>query len=40
MAANRQTPEQRRAIIATAVSLALIAIVVYVTFIVMAGLNR
>jgi len=39
MAARRQNPEQRRAIIATAVSLALVAIVVYITFIVMTGLN-
>ncbi|MDZ7828470.1 MAG: hypothetical protein U5K33_02935 [Halofilum sp. (in: g-proteobacteria)] len=39
MAARRHRPEQRRAIIATAVSLALVALVVYISFIVMTGLN-
>ena len=39
MAAQRQTPEQRRAIVATAVTLALVAVFFYVTFIVMTGFN-
>jgi hypothetical protein len=39
MAPRRHSPEQRHAIIVTAASLALIAVVVYITFIVMTALD-
>lgn len=39
MASDRKTPEQRRAVIATAVTLALVAVAVYLTFIFMTGIK-